>query len=222
MKKFVIFAMLLLLAAIGCGGGKGEVVKAELPILEVGNKWVYKWVAEDIDYTCTIEVTGEDTVDGKDCYITQWSFEPALEGVANSATVHIEKATYREAKGQMTGQVQGLPYSLVTTSSYTFPEGSGWPLEVGKEISATETTTTTITARGQTETETETETYTYKVEKVEEITVAAGTFKCLKVVRYDDEGKKSETSWHSDKVRNDVKWIDHESGDYTELRSYSL
>jgi hypothetical protein len=60
------------------------------------------------------------------------------------------------------------------------------------------------------------------VESIEEITVAAGTFKCFKVVTYDDEGVKLETSWYSDKVKAKVKSILHESGDTRELQSYSV
>lgn len=226
-KAFIVLTVVVLLIAMmvagaACAKEKEELPTGELPTLEVGNEWVYKWVVEGVEYTVTIEVTGGDIVDGKDCHVTEWSFNPPLYGIVDSGTLKIDKATYFVLSGQSRGTMEGLPFSVVATSSYEFPEASYWPLEVGKEVKVIETSTTTTTAMGETETETAAETSTYKVEKIEEVTVSAGTFKCFKTVEYDETGKKLYTSWHSDKVKNDVKWIDHETGDIAELVSYSL
>ena len=208
----------LVIASIACGAAK----EGQLPVLKVGNQWVYKMVFQGIEYNLTIEMTGEDVVHGKDCYVTDLSLEPAFIGIVDSITTKIDKATYFPVKTQMTGTVMSLPFSSVVTFSYEFPGVSYWPLEVGKEIEVIESTTMTTTAMGETETATATKTSTYKVERIEEITVAAGRFKCFKIVEYDEAGKKLSTSWHSDKVKQDVKHIDHESGETMELKSYSL
>jgi len=98
-----------------------------------------------------------------------------------------------------------------------------YPREVGKEYERIETETTTTTVMGETQTDTETNSYTYKVEKMEQIAVPAGTFRCFKVVQYDEAGTPLTTVWHSDRTKQfQVKEIDHETGEVTELVSYSL
>ncbi len=113
-----------------------------------------------------------------------------------------------------------FPYIASHASSYEGPQL--YPLEVGKIFSGTKTETTTVTALGETETETETNTYTLEVEKIEDIAVAAGIFKCFKVVKYDEHGRVDTTSWYSDNTKAYVKRIVSESGDIIELQSYSV
>ena len=57
---------------------------------------------------------------------------------------------------------------------------------------------------------------------VEQITVAAGTFECFKVVKYDDGGTHQGTFWFSEEMKREVKWIDQNMGVIAELKSYSV
>jgi hypothetical protein len=58
---------------------------------------------------------------------------------------------------------------------------------------------------------------------VEQITVPARTFRCFKIVEYDEAGIAVRTSWVSDEAKQvKAKSIDHETGEVTELVSYSI
>ena len=94
---------------------------------------------------------------------------------------------------------------------------------MGKKITLTEMESIEQSFAGNQETEENTETYTYVVEAIEPVTVPAGTFRAFKVVKYDEDGEPSETTWSSDAIKGfDVKTIDHEEGETFELTSYSL
>ena len=134
----------------------------------------------------------------------------------------LDKLTLNTLRIQISGGT-GVPFVGVVTYSYAPIGVTKYPLVVGKEITFTETETSDITVLGEKETTSETSTYTYKVESIEQVTVPAGTFRCFKVVKYDEGGSAIETRWGSDAVKGfEVKGIDHESGDTSELISYSL
>lgn len=222
MKKLVIIQLVvvLLIGAMftaGCGE-KGESPVAELPTFEIGNAWEYRWVTGGGEYTLTTGVIDEGVVDGKEYWGTLSSISPDLPDLQGSLTSKIDKSTHL----QLEEETQYTTHSEVLSSSYEFPEGPYWPLEEGKEIKMIVSTTRTITIvdTGATDTVTETTTGIAKVEKVEEITVPAGTFTSFKVVHYDDYGKKLRTWWHSEEVKWDVKQIDNINGDILELKSY--
>jgi len=200
----------------GCGE-KGESPIAELPTFEIGNAWEYRWMTGGSEYTLTTVVMDEGVVDGKEYWGTVSSISPDFPDLT-SMTTKIDKATHLKLEQE----TQYTTYSMVRSSSYEFPEGPYWPLEVGKEIEVIASTTTTITNvdTGATDIGTETTTGISKVEKVEEITVAAGTFTSFKVVDYDEFGKKLRTWWHSDEVKWTVKQRDNINGDILELKSY--
>ena len=60
------------------------------------------------------------------------------------------------------------------------------------------------------------------VEAFEDVTVSAGTFESFKVVEYDQDGNPLYTSWYSDEAKIEIKSIDHETDEITELLSYNL
>ena len=98
-------------------------------------------------------------------------------------------------------------------------------MEVGKEWEGIETEVATISSLngvGETETETRTTNYRCKVEKIEEVTVPAGTFTCFKVVEYRNGGIILETTWFSDEAKINIKIFDDELGAVVELISYEL
>lgn len=224
-KAFMFLTVVVLLAAMMVAGAAcAQEQEGELPTLKVGDQWVTRIMSEGIEYMLTIEVTGEDVSNGKDCYILESSFEPPVNGIIDSATAKFDKATMRLIRAQMSGEYMDMPFIVASSYSYEFPGALPYPREIGKEYEVTETETMNTTVMGETETETTVNTYIYKVEKIEEITVPAGTFKCFKVVKYDETGTTAlETTWYSDKTKQyQVKEIDHESGDTMELISYSV
>ena len=98
-----------------------------------------------------------------------------------------------------------------------------YPLVVGKEVTITETDITVITVDGEAQRETETNVFTYRVEGIEDVTAPDGTFRSFKVVKYDETGTAVGTAWESDAIKGyELKSIDHESGETSELTSYSL
>jgi len=231
----------LMVSLFGCGEAMVRV--AELPTFEVGDKWIYEGIitpgeeVEDIEnhedivtieFTLTIEVAETDIVEGRDCWVMK--YEGGLTGdELHVSTLKIDKSTLFPLEQQDLPQLEppempdGLTVRTVQTVSYEFPDCSFWPLETGKEIKVVEhiTRTTTYSDTGDTDTETETRTTTYRVEKVEGITVPAGTFMCFKIVRYNEAGKRVETRWYSEEAKWYVKVIGH-PWSILELKSYSL
>ena len=215
----------ILIIGMVVGGTSCVSKEGQLPVLEIGNQCVYRLgvEVEDFEYNATIEVTEEDVVDGTDYYVTEWSFEPAIEGVISDWTIKVDKATNFPLRLQIAGTTFGVPFTTMVEFSYNFPSGSWWPLEAGKEIKVRETSFETSRVGGKiTEEREEIRTITYEVVGTEKITVTTGTFKCFRIVGYDEVGKKVSTSWYSDTVKNDVKHITHEEDKVMELKSYSL
>ena len=251
-KKFITFTLFATLAllTVTCGGAGIEEAtptpnggtEGMLPTLHSGDRWVLavtsegdhypmtvavtgdRWVStvtsEAYHYTMTVEVTGDEIMSGKDCYVVDILLDPPVMGVVDSATAWLEKAKLDWVKMETSGEYMSLPYIVSTDSSYEGP--TLWPLQVGKEATRTETTTTISKMLGEEETETEKEPYTDRVERIEYITVPAGTFRCFKIIRYDDHGTVSLEGWYLDEVKQNVKEIDHEDGDTIELQSYSV
>ena len=178
-----------------------------LPVLSVGDKWVMKTVSGGNEFTATTEVIGEETADGKDCYIAAISMDPY------SGKEWVDKTTLFPVKDETSG--------ATITYSYQFTGDMLYPLQMNKECQVVQTTTTTVKATG--ESNTETNTYIYKVEDIEQITVPAGTFNCFKIVMYDKDGTPVATKWESDETKMYmVKGITSENGVTAELVSYSV
>lgn len=228
-----ILLLLLITAAIGCDDdGKpiiiptptpNDTISGELPILDTGDKWVARVISEGVEHTMTVEVTGEDIIGGKDCYVVESSIDPPAQGIIGSATAKLDKATMDAIRIETSGEYMGAPYSIASRVSYQYTRSLPYPLEVGKEFEVIETETSDYTIMGETETENITNIYTYKVERIEEVTVPAGVFRCFKVVQYDEQGTALSTEWHSPETKHyTVKELDHDTGDVIELISYSL
>ena len=198
------------------------VTEGALPILNTGDKWVSRFVSEGIEYTMTMEVTGEDVTDGKDCYVCEISLAPPIALGMDKMASRIDKETLETVRMEGSGIYNGMPLEIRSSYSQQFTEPP-FPLVVGKEWEVVEAENTTTTAMGQTNTETETNINRHKVEKMEQITVPAGTFRCFKIVQYDKNGNPINTSWVSDETKLiSVKEADHETGEVFELVSYSV
>jgi len=148
------------------------------------------------------------------------AIDPPYEEIFDAGRAWVDKATLRDIKGQTSGKYLGAP--VTSTFDTAYQGSSKYPLKVGKEVTITATTTMTTTVSGESETETEVDTYTFRVERIEDITVPAGTFRCFKIVEYDEHGTVSDEEWYADEPKINVKSIDHETGEIMELKSYSV
>ena len=177
--------------------------------------------------TLTEEVTGEETVEGRNCYVIDMSFDPLMsstrDGVVYTTTgmkYWMDKATglYGVKHEYMTTyNEQSHTSSLVYSYS---PWTSLFPLEVGKEVETERTATQYYEDEQYGEIETATEKYT--VVSKESITVTAGTFSCWKITYYDSTSDTTQTMWWSDEVKTMVKSTDEDGKNIMELQSYSV
>jgi hypothetical protein len=221
-KAFMALILIPVLIATMFGTLSCGEKKAQSPEYEIGNQWVYKMEYQGLIHDVTIEVTDTDIINDKECYVTVWKYQPALEGTIPDMSVWVDKTTDLPVMAQATGTMMGVHYSAVMDYVYLFPGENWWPLEVGKEIEISETIHRTTKASGRENKETETKTSTYEVVRIEEITVLAGTFDCFKIIEHDESGMKLSETWYSDDVKNDVKYIDYAEGYTIELKSHSM
>jgi len=191
--------------------------QAQLPTLHVGDEWVYR-STDNITYTFHYRVVGEEMVDNEDSYVIETSYDPPYRGNFSSGTTWVEKATGDTMKDERSGKYRGTPFTKTWTYTYQYLGVDRWPIEVGKEYSMIRTVTLSTPPYEPIE---ETETFKAKVEKVESITVPAGTFTCFKIVNYDENDNLLSTFWYSDEVKRSVKTI-AQTGVTTELVSYSI
>ncbi len=213
----------LMILSIACGsddetGGSGATNPGELPTLHKGDQWEYRAIDEDTEYHLTLTVT-----DVGKFYTMKMEMDPPLMGTIDETTAQFDKKLLLPVSMEFTGEDKetGMAFSLETEASYEL-SGDRWPLVVGKEIEVTETSTDSMDIAGEDMTDTTTTVSTYKVEAVETITVEAGTFECYRIAKYDEFGEKELTSWHSDKVKSNVKQVDHEMNEVQELIDYSV
>ncbi|MFA4837391.1 MAG: hypothetical protein WC749_15150 [Dehalococcoidia bacterium] len=233
-KKRVVLSVLLafclvttaiMLGACGSDDGSDDGAKTDpgdLPLLKVDDTWTLKGPMDGTEYTVVYTVVGEATVNGKGAYVVETSFVPPVSNVVDKVIAKLDRNTLFPVELHMTIKVMGSNYDVTTTYSYQMTGTPYYPMKVGNETNVVSTETTISTINGETETETETNTYIYTVERVEDITVPAGTFTCFKIVRYDETGTATETSWESRAVKRfNVKELNSETNEIKELISYS-
>jgi hypothetical protein len=204
-----------------------EELEGQLPTHQAGDQWVWSYTEDETTYTLTEEITGEETVEGRDCYVTEMVFDPLLSWTSDDVVVTVTSNTYWSDKDtifyglKMESQstVDGEAYTYVETYSYD-PWTSLFPLEIGKEVE-TEITATLYLNDSQLGDPTLT-TEKYKVDSKEDVTVTAGTFSCWKIIMYDGEDNVTETAWYSDEVKSAVKVADADGNTLMELQSYSV
>ena len=132
-----------------------------------------------------------------------------------------DKKTLDESRIQMSMEIEGIQAIGSLTLSIRSSGDDPWPRMVGNQWTETITMTSTFTALWETHTEEETFTLRYVVEKIEDVTVPAGTFRCFKIVEYES-GKGVTAYWYSDKAKKTVKIDDLTSDDSQQLLSYSV
>lgn len=191
-----------------------------LPQFAIGDKWISKWVTEGKEYTITAEVTGEETFNGVDCWVMETAFDPPYMDSVISTVNKYEKATLDIVSSDFVTVNEDEFISI----TYEISGDPYYPLQVGKECQETEFQSVKSGNSLVTQTQNGTTTRKYVVEKMEKITVPAGTFNCFKILKYDEYGSLIQITWRADDVKlYQVKMTDisDESAVY-ELVSYSV
>ncbi len=214
----VLISLVLLLA--GNLAGCAPKVDGSMPRFALGDTWVGRYKTAGEIYTVTSRVTGEEIRDGKDCWRMETTYEPAYKGQVSGTTTIYEK----ENLDIVYTDYHLTDPTVFTNISYIVSGTPYYPLEIGKE--STEIEDQTITSGNITISQEEKVTVSYitKVEKIEKITVEAGTFDCYKVLKYDEYGVLLQTTWRSDKVKLfQVRMQDAADDDsYYELVSFTM
>lgn len=194
------------------------VKEGALPTLHIGDQWVYRMMDEGVAYTRTETITGEERVDGKDCYVVQVIYDPEWGGWIPERTEWWEKATGDMLRWQFSAEPNGATVNRTWSYSRTKTGSPNWPIAVGNEFTQTTTIDKTDVKLGKTYTSRAEFTSRVKVEVKETITTSAGDFRCFKIVIYQG-GKAISEGWYSDKVKNVVKWKSLTTEDGAELLS---
>lgn len=208
---------------------------AGVPTWKVGNMWKLKSFVNGSWYNLTLTVVGEQELLGHNCYVLNLTYEPdtpyVVQGLHNDMKMWIDNASLRTVKLNATGEAYGFDFIYTMTYSYEIEMISGtapWPREVGKSWTTTTNTTTKIdivfpSIPGYLHYYNLTTTWT-NITAFENVTVPAGEFKCFKMVVYNETstGNVLSTEWYSEEAKRTVKSIDHETGDTSDLISYSL
>ena len=231
MKKvlgvLLVFCLLVATSLLLPACQEEEALEGQLPTPQVGDQWVFSYVVDETTGTLTEEVTGEETVEGRDCYVTDMSFDPVMSSthdgvVYTTAGIKYwgDKATgLLGVKMEFTTTYNGQVVTQSETYSYN-PWTSLFPLEVGKEVETERTTISYFEGEQYGETKVATEKYT--VVSQEDVTVAAGTFSCWKITYYDSALYTTQTMWWSDEAKTMVKMTDADGKTIMELQSYSV
>ncbi len=182
---------------------------------------------DETTYTLTEEVTGEETVDGRDCCVLEMSFDLVISHTYDGVVYTVTSMKYWADKAtgllgvKMETSITGNEQEFTSTESYSYnPWTCVFPLEIGKKV---ETEKTTIQySNGNQTGEPVVITEEYCVDSKEDITVTAGTFSCWKITMYDGTGNVTQTMWYSDQIKSGVKTTDAEGNTVMELISYSV
>jgi hypothetical protein len=197
-----------------------------VPVYHTGDKWVYRFTSQGIMYTKTETITGEETIDGKSCYVVKRTYDPKYGGLISEETTWWDKSTALSIRSQITVEASGQSVTSTLISSQNVTGSALWPMAVNNESTVVMNGKTVTMASGKSSTKESTSTITVKVEKAESITTNAGTFRTLKSVTYSSDGKVTSEQWYSDKAQATVKSTTIKngtpSGDGEELLSYSV
>lgn len=201
--------------------------EGQLPTYEMGDRWVWSYVMGETTSTLIEEVTGEEMVEGRDCYVIDMSFDPTYSYTQDGVVITITSSKYWADKAtalygvkmEASGIYNGTAFTSTQTYSYN-PWTSLFPLEVGKEVETGKTTTQYFNGSQVGDPMVTTE--KYKVDSKEGVTVTAGTFSCWKIIIYDGAGNVTQTIWYSDQAKSTVKITDADGNAMMELQSYSV
>jgi hypothetical protein len=209
---------------VAVGGLSGTLAISEglLPTLYVGDNWVFTEIYKGITYTRTETIMGEEGMEGKDCYVKKITYDPPLDGWILEETQWLEKATLNPVVSLISTTLGAAGLKMTRIVIYS-REGTGteWPYEVGNEFTVKTSWERTDFVSGQPFVATGDSTITYKCTNVEEVVVEAGTFRCFKIIAYEN-GQPTTEYWHSYQAKTFVKTRGVTDAHTTELLSYSV
>jgi hypothetical protein len=201
----------------GCGAKQQE---GRLPAFSIGDKWVSRWSTGGKEHTVTSEITGEAVVEGKSCWIMTTTFDPPYTGQITSMINNYDKTNMNIVKMDLVTTTAGQ----FNTAVYQTTGDRLYPVTVGEQCRETDLQTMTWGNDTISQSQNSTTTTVTKVEKIETITVPAGTFECFKLLKYNDKGELIQISWRSNTTKMfQVKMEDpSEPAAVYELVSYSV
>lgn len=193
-----------------------------LPTLYVGDTWVFTETYKGITYTRTETIMGEEGMEGKSCYVKKITYDPPLDGWILEETQWLEQATLRPVVSLISTTLGASGLKMTRMVIYS-REGTGteWPYEVGNEFTIKTSWERTDFVSGEPFIATGDSTITYKCTDVEEVAVEAGTFRCFKIIAYEN-GQPTTEYWHSYQAKTFVKTRGITDAHTTELLPYSV
>lgn len=199
-----------------------------MPIYKVGDSW--KLAINETEYNLTMTVTGEESVLDVGCYVMKLTFEPespwAEEGMEKEMKAWLDRSTLRIVKIEGHGESQGYPFTYVEEHSYIF-QGGKPSITIGNEYGEIHNKTSYAIVghllRTKYPLDRLTTTTRIKVEAVEYVRVKAGNFSCYRIVTYDETGQNAlSATWFSMEAKTAVRSENYETGETSELISYSI
>jgi len=193
-----------------------------LPTLYAGDTWVFREVDKGNTYTRTETITSEEGMEGKDCYVKKITYNPPMDGWILEETQWLEKATLRPVVSLISTTLGASGLNMMRSVIYSREiTGTEWPYQTGNEFSIKESWERTDFISGQPFVATGDSTITYKCTDVEDVTVEADTFRCFKIIAYEN-GQATTEYWYSYKAKTFVKTHGITDAHTTELLSYSV
>jgi hypothetical protein len=224
MKKTALSLAILvsfcLMFAVSCGSNT-QAPSGALPSWKVGDTWTERMSDNGSEYMLYSTVTGEQELNGINCYVVNTSFTPAWQGEF-MMTQWIDKTTVDIIEWKQYGYEDDLAFVGTCDTSYQY-YGKKYPLSVGNTWIVTTNVTTSVYTWGHNVCCTrDIEYYTYKVQDIENVTVPAGTFECFKIVTYNSTNYITGITWLTDMTRSCRVKVIGINGAHEELMSYSL
>ncbi len=199
----------------------------------MGTTWVYDVTYGDEVTTFTVEVTGEETWEGVDCYTTAtaYSAPPARNAAGTGTAITISGADSWKSKTTLDdvhtlAAITMFGLELSTFIDRTYTGDHFWELSEGKTWSYLEDIVLDPPMQVVPEAVNDAEVVAF-----ESVTVAAGTFDCSKITytKVEEGGVPitpvlAKTEWWSPDVVGTVKIIDHATfmeEETQELSSYT-
>ncbi|MCD4779725.1 MAG: hypothetical protein K8S27_04145 [Candidatus Omnitrophica bacterium] len=193
------------------------------PRLKVGDQWLEQVTVNERTYRINYQVTGDRIVDAVPCYALKATFDPAMMSVYDKGSILLDKEMFMPKVMLLWNSRMKAAMNIEFKYQYEFKPEPLYPLSVGKEVFATEIKSTVISMSEDKSKMDESREIKFVVETKETVTVPAGSFQCFKVVEYDKIGMAIRTFWMAYETKYfEVKAVNHESGELTELLSYHV
>jgi hypothetical protein len=194
--------------------GGSAVELGALPAWHDGDQWAYRTLAGT---TYSYTVSQEENLDGTPCYKISGTINPPFEGWGGNTWRLYEKATIDPRSIHVYDSDRARTWRF----TYTYSEDP-WPLSIGKTYTKSSIEVIDYMSGGEGYSSSpSSRTLTITVDNIENVTVPAGTFESFKIIVREGD-VLAETRWYSDIVKNEVKRIDHQTGEVWELISYSV